>query len=45
MSLTAGTGPLGEKPAGRFDFEPPSRVIYWDGAKFRSFEQAGDEEP
>lgn len=30
MSLTAGTGPLGEKPAGRFNFQPPPGAIYWE---------------
>ena len=28
MTLTAGTGPFGERPSGRFDFEPPARVTF-----------------
>lgn len=28
MGLTTGAGPFGERPHGRFDFEPPSRVRY-----------------
>jgi uncharacterized protein (DUF427 family) len=28
VSLTAGTGPFGRRPAGRFDFEPPAEVTY-----------------
>jgi uncharacterized protein (DUF427 family) len=28
MSLTAGTGPFGERPLGRFDFAPPERVLF-----------------
>jgi uncharacterized protein (DUF427 family) len=28
VSLTAGTGPFGRRPAGRFDFEPPDEVTY-----------------
>jgi uncharacterized protein (DUF427 family) len=30
MSLTAGWGPLGEDRRGRFDFDPPERVAYWE---------------
>ncbi len=32
MSLTAGTGPFGRRPAGRFNFEPqpPGAAIYWE---------------
>jgi uncharacterized protein (DUF427 family) len=28
MSLTAGSGPFGERPRGRFDFDPPDRVLF-----------------
>jgi uncharacterized protein (DUF427 family) len=28
MTLTVGTGPFGQHPAGRFDFEPPDHVVY-----------------
>jgi uncharacterized protein (DUF427 family) len=28
MSLTIGTGPFGDRPAGAFNFEPPDRVVY-----------------
>jgi uncharacterized protein (DUF427 family) len=28
MSLTVGSGPFGHRPAGRFDFDPPERVVY-----------------
>jgi uncharacterized protein (DUF427 family) len=28
MSLTVGGGPFGHRPGGRFDFEPPDRVVY-----------------
>lgn len=28
MGLTTGAGPFGERPQGRFDFEPPPRVRY-----------------
>ncbi|HEX3805571.1 MAG TPA: DUF427 domain-containing protein [Gaiellaceae bacterium] len=38
MSLTAGTGPFGKEPAGRFNFEPkpPGGVaIYWDPVPYR----------
>src|SRR3954453_5176895 len=28
MSLTAGSGPFGERPRGRFDVEVPSRVLF-----------------
>lgn len=28
MSLTAGSGPFGERPSGRFDFDPPERVLF-----------------
>jgi uncharacterized protein (DUF427 family) len=31
MSLTAGTGPFGEHPAGRFDVPVPSRLLYIEG--------------
>lgn len=30
MALTIGTGPFGQKPAGRFNFEPPRVALYWD---------------
>jgi uncharacterized protein (DUF427 family) len=30
MSLTVGTGPFGHAPAGRFDFEPPRAVLYFE---------------
>jgi uncharacterized protein (DUF427 family) len=30
VSLTAGTGPFGERPAGRFDVEMPDRVLFLD---------------
>jgi uncharacterized protein (DUF427 family) len=28
MALTVGGGPFGQRPLGRFDFDPPSRVVY-----------------
>jgi uncharacterized protein (DUF427 family) len=28
MSLTVGTGPFGQHPTGRFDFEPPERITF-----------------
>lgn len=28
MSLTVGSGPFGQRPTGRFDFEPPERVTF-----------------
>ena len=28
MGLTTGAGPFGERPHGRFDFDPPARVRY-----------------
>src|SRR5438105_8242141 len=28
MSLTVGTGPFGQRPKGRLNFEPPERVVY-----------------
>jgi len=28
MGLTTGAGPFGERPWGRFDFEPPTRIRY-----------------
>ena len=31
MSLTAGTGPLGERPAGRFNVPVPERVLFIEG--------------
>ena len=32
MSLTAGTGPFGKRPAGRFNFEPqpPGAAVFWE---------------
>jgi uncharacterized protein (DUF427 family) len=32
MSLTAGTGPFGKRPAGRFNFEPnpPGATLFWE---------------
>jgi uncharacterized protein (DUF427 family) len=37
MSLTAGTGPFGKRPAGRFNFtpEPPGAAIFWEQAPQR----------
>jgi len=37
VSLTAGTGPFGEKPAGRFNFtpDPPGAAIYWEPVPVR----------
>jgi uncharacterized protein (DUF427 family) len=37
MSLTMGTGPFGERPAGRFNtrFEPPGAVLFWDPVPHR----------
>jgi uncharacterized protein (DUF427 family) len=35
MSLTVGSGPFGERPAGRFDFEPPERVLFVDPVPHR----------
>ena len=28
MSLTIGTAPFGQAPAGRFNFEPPDTIVY-----------------
>lgn len=28
MSMTVGTGPFGHHPVGKFDFDPPERVLY-----------------
>jgi uncharacterized protein (DUF427 family) len=28
MSLTVGSGPLGHRPSGRFDFEPPPKITF-----------------
>jgi hypothetical protein len=28
MSLTIGTGPFGQRPTGRFDFDPLDHIIY-----------------
>lgn len=28
MGLTTGAGPFGERPQGRFDFDPPARIRY-----------------
>lgn len=28
MTLTVGTGPFGHRPGGRFDFDPPERIVY-----------------
>jgi uncharacterized protein (DUF427 family) len=37
MSLTAGTGPFGKSPAGRFNFEPkaPGAAIFWEPVPYR----------
>ena len=35
MSLTAGSGPLGERPAGRFDQPVPERVLFIEGVPAR----------
>ena len=37
MSLTAGTGPFGRLPAGRFNFEPqpPGAAIFWEPVPYR----------
>ena len=35
MSLTAGSGPLGERPAGRFDRPVPERVLFIEGVPAR----------
>jgi uncharacterized protein (DUF427 family) len=37
MSLTVGTGPFGERPAGRFntEIEPPGALIFWDPVAHR----------
>jgi uncharacterized protein (DUF427 family) len=37
MSLTAGTGPFGERPLGRFNFdpEPPGAAIFWEPVPYR----------
>jgi uncharacterized protein (DUF427 family) len=45
MSLMAGRGPLGTKPAGRFNFEPPQpgRAIYVDPSPKRIRVQLGGE--
>jgi uncharacterized protein (DUF427 family) len=45
MSLTAGTGPFGENPAGEFNFtpDPPGAAIYWDPVPQRVRVFVGDE--
>jgi uncharacterized protein (DUF427 family) len=30
MALTAGTGPFGHHPSGRFNFEPPRGILYFE---------------
>lgn len=37
MSLTAGSGPFGKRPAGRFNFEPapPGSAIFWEPVPYR----------
>jgi uncharacterized protein (DUF427 family) len=35
VSLTAGSGPLGERPAGRFDVPVPERVLFIEGVPQR----------
>ena len=35
MSLTVGSGPFGHRPGGRFDFEPPDRVVYLEDSPRR----------
>lgn len=37
MSLTAGSGPFGKRPAGRFNFEPepPGATIFWESVPYR----------
>ena len=37
MSLTAGTGPFGKEPQGRFNFEPdpPGAAIFWEPVPYR----------
>jgi uncharacterized protein (DUF427 family) len=36
VSLTLGTGPFGERPAGRFDvLERPEAVLYWESLPYR----------
>ena len=37
MSLTAGSGPFGKRPAGRFNFEPqpPGAAIFWEPVPYR----------
>ena len=37
MSLTAGSGPFGTRPAGRFNFEPqpPGSTIFWEPVPYR----------
>lgn len=37
MSLTAGSGPFGKRPAGQFNFEPqpPGAAIFWEPVAYR----------
>ncbi|HST17772.1 MAG TPA: DUF427 domain-containing protein [Gaiellaceae bacterium] len=37
MSLTAGSGPFGERPQGRFNFDPqpPGAAIFWEPVPYR----------
>jgi uncharacterized protein (DUF427 family) len=37
MSLTAGAGPFGKRPSGRFNFEPqpPGSTIFWEPVPYR----------
>ena len=45
MSLTAGTGPFGERPTGRFNFtpDPPGAAIFWEPMPQRVRVFVGDE--
>lgn len=43
MSLTIGTGPFGQHPAGRFNFEPPEHVVFVDPLRRRVRAERGDQ--
>ena len=45
MSLTAGSGPFGKRPAGQFNFEPrpPGSAIFWEPVPYRVRALVGDE--
>jgi hypothetical protein len=43
MTLTVGGGPFGQRPTGRFDFDPPAQVTFVEMHPRRVRGQNGDE--